>query len=249
MRAGNDHDRHCAGHCERESLTREQGPEQNGRKASTKRNEGQPFCGCICEILCLRLAGLGFLDQFDDTRQKCFVAGLVDADGERTFSIDRTANDFGISPLEDGLGLTGQHGFVERRLAFDDDPVCRDFFARLDQQMLAACKGRDRHIAYRAVFCHKVGFVRHQRGKFLERPAGAKDRFHFDPVPEQHDCDQCRQFPEEGLVASECNHAHRIGIGGGDRDRDQRHHAYIAGRNLSPEAFQERPAAIEKHEA
>ncbi|MFN3225814.1 MAG: hypothetical protein ACE360_06130 [Hyphomicrobiales bacterium] len=63
-------------------------------------------------------------------------------------------------------------------------------------------------------------------------------------MAEQHNCDERGQFPEEGLFAANGHHRHRIGIGCGDRHRDQRHHTRATVADFGPQACQKRPAAI-----
>ena len=99
--------------------------------------------------------------------------------------------------------------------------------------MFAAFQCRNGHIDYTAIISHEVGFIRHQACEFFQGAPSAKHRFHLDPVPEQHNCNQGCEFPKKGLITADCDHADGIGVSSGDRDRDQRHHTDVAGSDLS----------------
>src|SRR4029450_4466695 len=80
--------------------------------------------------------------------------------------------------------------------------------------------------------------------QFFEGPRGANDRFHLDPMPEQHDVDESGQLPEKHRsLKAEC-HGAGIDECNGDSDADERHHSGLAAPNLADKSRQEWPAAI-----
>ena len=52
----------------------------------------------------------------------------------------------GAGPLLDRDRLAGQHRFVDRRAALDEDPVDRDLLAGPDAQEVARLDGLERHV-------------------------------------------------------------------------------------------------------
>ena len=62
-------------------------------RAAAQGNDGEPQRRGVGEVLGLRFAFLGLFDQIDDLRQKRILAGALDLDGQRTFTVDGPADD------------------------------------------------------------------------------------------------------------------------------------------------------------
>ena len=72
---------------------------------------------------------------------------------------------------------------------------------------------------------YTFGSVREERGECIERATSLGNSSHFQPVAEDHDRDQRREFPPDlDLEEAECCGDRRT-KGNYDRQADERHHA------------------------
>ena len=118
----------------------------------------------------------------------------------------------------DRAGLAGDHGLVHVGAAVDDGSVGRD----------AAAGAHDDHVAHVEVgwghlddvlALDALGLVWQQCRQRVERRGGLGQGAHLDPMAQQHDDDQQRQFPPEfELVMDE---PERGGPGGEEGHRDR----------------------------
>ena len=101
-----------------------------------------------CDLVCHACdGGLGALCTFDHRyylMQKGVLAGLFRPDAEAAGAVD-SCSVYRVSGfLHHGDALAGEHGLIDIGVAFRDDPVHRDAFARPHQDRIA-----DRYLRYR----------------------------------------------------------------------------------------------------
>ena len=77
-------------------------PDEEGDHPSAQGNDSEPHRSRVGEILGLRLAFLGLLDEMDDLGQERVLAGPLDLDGQGTLPVDGPADDLGPRVLGDG---------------------------------------------------------------------------------------------------------------------------------------------------
>jgi hypothetical protein len=144
-------------------------------------------------------------------------------------------------------GFACQHGFVETRSALDDDAIDGHLVPRPDQYTVAGSQVADGHLVDGIVRAQAVGRRRQQADQRLQRPGGAHDRLHLDPVAEQHDVDQGDQLPEEHLAGQAKDHGAGVEEGDGDGQGNEGHHARAALGKLADKSLEEGPTAIEEY--
>ena len=155
--------------------------------------------------------------------------------------------------------FAGDHRFIDRRLALDQDAVDRHPFAGADADQVADRDGVERHVLVAAVRPHApraVGRQRHQRADRAQgRGAGAQ----FQDLPEQHQHGDYRgglEIKRDAAVRvaelrrkqSGRQRRHQaVEVGDADAHGDQREHIEMARAQRSDAAHEERPAAPQHH--
>ena len=84
-----------------------------------------------------RLRALRPLDELHDPGERRVAADVGGPHDERAGRVDRRADDLVAGRLRGRDRLAGEHRFVDRRGALDDDAVDRDLVARADAQEVA----------------------------------------------------------------------------------------------------------------
>ena len=150
--------------------------------------------------------------------------------------------------LRDGSRLAGDHRLVELGFTVDDHTVGGHPRAGAYEYDVAEPQFGERNRLDIIGLGDSLGYVGQQLGERGERPLGLTDGLHLQPVAEQHDDHEQREFPPE--VEVEIADAETRGQARGERHRDrecdQQHHPRLAGANLADPAAQERPAAVEE---
>src|SRR5262249_25160586 len=90
--------------------------------------------------------------------------------------------------------------------------------------------------------------VRQQRGERIERATRLGNRSHFQPVAEDHDGNQRREFPPDLDLEKAKGCSQRCAKGNYDRQADKRHHARLAVRNLVPCPTYENEASVKEND-
>ncbi len=191
--------------------------------------------------------GLRVGDHALDAGERGVLPHRGDAHAQCTVGGDRAGDDGVADGAGHGAGLTGDHRLVHLGAAVDDRPVGRDARTGPHQGDIAdgEVAERDRHHAVRG---HLLGRVGQHRGQGVERARRRAQRPHLEPVPEQHDHDQQRQFPPE--VEVEPAQSERGHPGRRERDADghgdEQHHSGPAVAQLVPPADEEGAAAVDE---
>ena len=122
--------------------------------------------------------------------------------------------------------LTGDHRLVHAGAAVDDYAVGRHGRAGPHDHDIADLKIRRGDLHY-FVAVDLLGLVGQKCGERIQGRGGLGEGAHLDPVPQQHDDHQQRQFPPETQLAVQQVQARTPGGDESDRDRqgDQQHHA------------------------
>ena len=124
--AGDDDDADERGQRERQPRLRPEQPparERGDREDHDRRHER--LADAVGEPLDRRLAALGLLDEGDDPGQRRVGADARRPEQERPGRVDGRPDDLVAGTLRDRPRLAGQHRFVDRGRAGDDDPVDR----------------------------------------------------------------------------------------------------------------------------
>ena len=242
MRAGNHHDRDCAGHGEAETSAEDK-PRGKGDSAGAEGHGGQPGRRAVGQVLGARTRCLGLPHHLHHLGEVGMLAGLADFDGQGTFPVERPADRGGAGLLFDRPGFAGQHGFVHAALAGDNDAVDGHALAGLHQHTITGLKRGDGDI-FKGAGLNAVGGGGQQPHQRVEGSGGAHHRSHLDPVAEQHDVNQGGQLPLKAHAGQSQPDRGGIDEGRGDGHRDERHHARLAALHLIPEAGEKRPPAI-----
>src|SRR6516164_738603 len=114
---------------------------------------------------------------------------MPNLDNNGAFAIDCAADDSVTFLFRNRFGFAGQHGFVGRGLALNNEAVRRNSLAWLYQEMLPTFERRDGDLAGATVAVKKMRCIWNERGQTLQRSAGPHDGSHLDPVTQQHDVD------------------------------------------------------------
>ncbi len=77
----------------------------------------------VAETLDVGAAGLRALHGGDDVRERGAFAGCRHAHNEPTIQIHRAGKKFGANFFINGNGFAGERGFINRRIAFDDNSI------------------------------------------------------------------------------------------------------------------------------
>ena len=153
----------------------------------------------------------------------------------------------------------GDHRFIDRRLAFDQDAVDRHPFARANADQVADRDGVERYVLVSAVRPHApraVGRQRHQRADGAQgRGAGAQ----FQHLPEQHQHGDHRgglEIKRDAAVrvakrrrkqsGRESRHQ-AVDVSNADAHGDEREHIEMTRAERLDAAHKERPAAPQHH--
>ena len=137
-----------------------------------------------------------FRDKFLDPRQSSVVSDCRNADAQRVIGGDGSGDDMGAGPPADSTGLSGNHRLVDVGGALRDLPIGWHPASRSDDDAISDGKIGGRH-HLNAVTDDPLRFVRKQRCQRFQSGRGLSEGTHFDPMPEQHDDNQQREFPPE----------------------------------------------------
>ena len=91
---------------------------------------------------------------------------------------------------------------------------------------------------------YPFGSVWEQRGECLERATRLRNSSHFQPMTEDHDRDQRREFPPNLNLEKTESCGKRRTKGHCDRQADEGHHAGLVVRKLAPRPTDENEAAV-----
>ena len=147
-----------------------------------------------------------------------------------------------------GVRFAGDHRFIHGRTSVNNHAVGRHAAARAHDHEIINAQLRRAHRDGRFTL-DPLGFVGQKRREGVERRSGLGERTHLDPVPEQHNDHQQREFPPEFelvMQQPECC-APRCEEGHGDAQGDQQHHARFAGLDFAHRVRQEWGAAPDIH--
>ena len=197
MRACNHHDRDHPFKRERKVGPQNGEPGDKRDQSATYRDECEPQSGPIGQILRFRLALLSGLNKPDDLGNEGLATCFLDLDGDGAVSIDRSPDDRRTRLLRDRFRFPREHRFVDERLANNDFPVGGDSFARLDEHAVARGEIVEFHLDNRAVGENFVCRCRQYPCHFFQGIRCPHDRFHLDPVAQEHQVNQSCQFPKE----------------------------------------------------
>ena len=150
---------------------------------------------------------------------------------------------FGGCRFRDRFGLAGDHGLVNVGSALNDRAVCRNAGSGPDKHDVANAQlGEWNSLSVCALY--PFSGVREQGGECVQRATSLGNGPHFQPVPEDHDRNQRRDFPPHvNLEEAECRRE-RCSKSDDDRQADQRHHARRVIGKLAPCPADEDQAAI-----
>ncbi len=80
--------------------------------------------------------GFGFLNQGNDLLILTIGGSLGGLDGQRRVAVDGPGHHVVTGAPVDRPGFTGQGRLIQSGFAVQDDPINRDHFTRLDQQVV-----------------------------------------------------------------------------------------------------------------
>ena len=155
---------------------------------------------------------------------------------QRTVAVERAADQPAALDLFDRQRLAGDHRFVDRGAALDDDAVDRNAVARADAQPIADLHRVERDVGLGAVGGDPPRRLRREVEQGADRRAGALARPELEHLPEEHqrdddarrlEIDRHRAAMAAELMRKEAGKQRRddaVDIGDADADRDQRPH-------------------------
>ncbi len=246
MRAGDHQDGDGAGDRLRDAA--QHGPDDEGDDARAGGEVEQEPRGPVGQRLglgggCLRLG-----HQALDAGQRSVLPDGGHADPDGVVRGDGSGHHVVSWGAGNGFGFAGDHGFVELGLPVDDGSVGRHAGTGADQDDVAFTEFGDGY-GLRASVGDAVGFIREQGREGVQRALRGTEGPHFDPVAQQHDRDQQRQFPPEVQVEPADAQAGDPGRdkGHGDGHGDQQHHPGAPGLQFLQAALEERLASVEEN--
>ncbi len=250
MGAGNDED---SDHPRKGSVQPLGQPSEEGNDAHGQSRIEQVLGHSVRFAFGIGLGLLGTLHQLHDLRQVAGFTSPRDGDGQGAIVVGRPADHPIAALFRDSGGFPGNQGFIHRGCARRDRPVGRNTLAGPNLEGLADLQLADRHVLGPTVRRHPVRRLRQQGRHLLQRVAGAHHRVHFDPMAQQHDQDQGRQFKREihdhGLGMQEVvgdEGIEAVYIRHGDAHGDQGHHGRFLALQFGLRPLQEDFPAIEE---
>jgi hypothetical protein len=220
-----------------------QGPRDHGDAGRDDGHDGQEECRAVREGLRARARALGLGYEAHDAGEGRLLPGAGDFDAERARGVHRPRDDGAAGLFPERSRLPGDHGLVDLAGAVPDRPVRGNAGAGSHEHEIAVTKRRDGN-GLGAVGHDPFGAIREELGELLKRSLRLGDRAHLDPVAEHHDGDQRGELPPEVHPREAERHREAPAEGHRDRQRDERHHAGEASRELADRGADEDPAAV-----
>ena len=117
------------------------------------------------------LAGAGFIDELDDLADRRVVADAAGCDVDETRLVYRSRRDFIADLFFYRDAFAGNGGFIDAGRPFRNDTVCRDAFARTDDDFITDDEVFDGNDRFDAV-AQDRGLFRRQVHQFFDGRAG-----------------------------------------------------------------------------
>ena len=150
--AGDDQDRdrrhQGVGHGRRRTPDRPGDKRRHRHKDDSRHEIGGHLVG---QFLNRRTAPLRFGDHLDDLRQHGVGADAPGLDDQRAPAVDRRTGHRVAKRLFDRHRFAGQHGLVNRRVAFGNHPIHRHFVSRAYPQSIADLNVFERDFLFAAI--------------------------------------------------------------------------------------------------
>ena len=154
----------------------------DGGGGGEKKNKGSEDAGdFVSEALEGGWIFFGFVDESGESGDEGVVAGYFGEDEESTSGDESSSEDGVADKLFDGEGFTGENGFLDRGVAFENFSVCGDGFTGEDGELVAGLDCRPGNDFFGAVGEESGG----GRGKGEQVFEGAGEfifRSLFDPL-------------------------------------------------------------------
>ncbi|MNQ56539.1 hypothetical protein D3C85_706640 [compost metagenome] len=132
-------------------------PAQHGGQRQQQYHRNEDLADPVHQLLDRRLAGLGVLDQADDSCQDRLGAQRLGAHQQPGFPVDCTTCDFVAGLLGYGQAFAADQRFIGMALAFDDFTVDRETLTGLDQYQVVQLQCTDRHFLFATVdYLHRA---------------------------------------------------------------------------------------------
>ena len=140
----------------------QQAPPESRRQGHEHDRRYEDAADAVAEPLNVGAAGLRSLHGADDVGQRRVLPHRGDMHGQTSVQVDGTGVKLSASRLLHRQRFTGEHRFVDDRVALDDFAIGRHAVARLQQHLVVQAQLRYGHIAGRAV---RVASPGHSRRK------------------------------------------------------------------------------------
>jgi hypothetical protein len=244
VRAGDHEDGDRERQREQQRLSQPPVPDDEGGDPDHDRRKHQNLGGPVGEKLGRRARVLRLLHQLDDLRQSRVGAYPGRSVAQRPALVDGRADDAVAYLLGDRHRLSGQHGFVDGRLALDDLAVHGNFVARTQDDDVA-----DQHVGSRNLDLLSVaqdhGLRRSEIEERADRRRRARTRTHLQPMTEQDEDEKHGRRLEELLAPEEERAADAEQVAGADAQDDEHRHVEDAVPECAPCGDREGPDRIE----
>ena len=227
------------------------GNERHDRDQHHERHE--PPRHAIGDGLYWRAAALRFRDHPDDARQHRVGADRASFHNQASRAVDGSPGDDRLDFLEDGRGLPGEHGFIDRGPTLTDHAVNRDGFTRANPQPVPYTHVGKADFLLRTVRPKPARRFRGKVHKGADRATRRRSGPQFEHLAEQHE----RHHDAGRLIIDRHNAPMRaegrgedarrdrrdqaVEEGSADTERDQREHIEVAGAKRGPPPFKKRP--------
>ena len=149
----------------------------------------------IGESLYRRARALGFADHAYDLSQQSFAADAFSLHDDTAGAVDRAAGDLAAFRFFNGNRFAGDHRFIDRSRALEDDAIDWNFFAGPNAQTIADLNPIHRYVFFFAIVVYQSSGLRRQSKKSFNGAAGLAARAELEDLPEQYECcDDRRRF-------------------------------------------------------
>ena len=199
-------------------------PCNEGEHAGAESHPRQPECRAICKRLRTRARALRVRDQSHDPGQRRPLTRTRDLDPERTGAVDRARDHRGTDGLRHRRRLSGKQRLIDIAATIAYHAVGRHSRSWPDQHDITDGQITHRHIfePFAAIrgMCHTCRHVGQQFRELTQRTLCLRDRPHLEPVAEQHDGDERREFFPERHARKTKRHEHTEHESDSDCERD-----------------------------
>ena len=261
QRAGTGDDENGDGRNQRKSEARlrsEHHPRGECEQCNRDHKGHEPGCDLVGQTLDRRAAALRVRHHLHNARQHRIAPNLLGADNKRARTIDGATDHFCAYFLGDRHGFPGDQGFVDRRPAFHDFAINRDFLAGPNAHQVAGDDSFERDFLF-AIIPDPPSRLWREVKQSADGAGGMLARAQLQNLTEQHQYgDDGRRLVVNGNGPVHCAEGRREKVRENRRDHavepshagtqcDQREHVEIVGDERLPAAHEERPSRPQNH--